>query len=168
MTATGCEALTGLRPSSEKNQLSSEQDQIQRLIRQSKRYDELSKKQRMATCKRLKLDYETEKKWQTAWLLAYTLNDNFNCIKQNKTMELLKAIQSDLGMSTQLQWLNNNQILLLEQVAKLKDKNKFLRNQLKNTTAKLNQAEEDLKKEHLKIEALKAIETNINKKLDNE
>lgn len=170
LTILGCETLSEYRSTSIIKKASNvqKQEQIQRLLRQSKRYDELSNKQRHAACKRLKQDYKKQANWQTAWLLVYTLNDDFNCVKKSKTLKLLKAIKADQGTSTQLQWLNNNQILLLKDLDNYKTKNNNLRKQLKKVHIQLKLAQNALKLENSKIEALKAIETNINKKLDNE
>jgi len=175
LSIQGCETLSEYRPPINVSKASNEQDQLQRLFRQSKRYHELSKKQRQAACKRLKQDYNKKADWQIAWLLVYSLNDEFNCIKLSRSLKLLKEIKSTLDSSSQLVWLNNTQILLLEGLVKYKSKNKFLRSLLKKSQAQLTQSQEeliqtqeDLQKENSKIEALKAIETNINKKLENE
>ncbi len=168
VTTTGCEILSTYQPTSTIFSTSDEQDQIYRLLRQSKRYDELNKRQRLATCKRLKLDYQILSDWKTAWLLVYSLNDDFNCINQDKTLELLKVIQEAQGTSTQLQWLNNNQIILLMDLDKHKTMNNNLSIQLNKTQLQLIKTQEQLKKANSKLQALTAIETNINKKLDNE
>ncbi len=168
LATTGCEIFSTYQPTSTIFSTSDEQDQVYRLLRQSKRYDELNKRQREATCKRLKLDYQILSDWQTAWLLVYSLNDNFNCIHQDKTLELLKVIQAAQGTSTQLQWLNNNQIILLMDLDKHQTMNNDLSIQLNKTQLQLIQTQEQLKKANSKLQALTAIETNINKKLDNE
>ena len=168
LTTQGCETLSKYQPSSTIFSSSDEQDQIYRLVRQSKRYDELSKRKRQATCKRLKLDYQILADWQTAWLLVYSLNDDFNCIDKDKTLELLQAIREAQGTSTQLQWLNNNQIILLMELDKQKTKNKSLSIRLNKAQLEQIQTQQQLKKANAKLQALQAIETNINKKLDNE
>ncbi|NOR69885.1 MAG: hypothetical protein GQ532_09375, partial [Methylomarinum sp.] len=94
-----------------------------------------------------------------------------NCITLKEKLVLLSSIQNMPNVSPQLLWLNNDQIYLLNKLQKLqKLQNKVYRFWRKNKNLKnqLNEAEMQLQQVISKIQALKAIETNINKKLDNE
>lgn len=165
-TTQGCQLINKYRTSAETIPITEEQEQIFSLLRQGKRYDELSDPHRQAVCKRLKLDYQQHADWQTAWLLVYSLNDEFNCISLNDTLILLVAIQAAHGSSSYLHWLNKNQMKLLMDLNTYHKNRNSLRVQLKNSKEQLKDSQELLKKENTKIEELKAIETSINKKLD--
>ncbi len=167
-TIQSCQLIPNYPSSAETILLSDEQEQVFNLLRQGKRYDELSKLHRRAVCKRLQLDYYAHADWQSAWLLAYSLNENFNCVTLNKALKLLKDIQIDKNANAQLQWLNKNQIKLLVYLNNVQKNRNRLRKQLQNSKKQLKNLQEQLTKENNKIEALKAIETSINKKLENE
>lgn len=164
-----------------------EQAQIYNLFIRGMQYSELDKQQRKIACKQLKEDYQTQADWQTAWLLVYGINYNFTCISLNRAVELLHIIETDPNTTTQLQWLNNYQINVLNILQKSETAKANLSNKLKKSQAELEQenskieelkaiesdinkkldnAESQLEKENNKIEALKAIETDMNKKLD--
>ncbi len=137
-----------------------EQAQIYNLFIRGMQYAELDQQQRKIACKQLKEDYQTQADWQTAWLLVYAINYNFTCVSLNRAVELLHVIEIDPSTSTQLQWLNNNQINVLNILQKSQTAKANLSNKLKKSQAELEQ-------ENSKIEELKAIESDINKKLDN-
>ncbi len=132
----------------------SEQMQLHTLILQSVRYQKQNKQQRKLECARLKKSYAVHADWHTAWLLVYALNENFSCVGLTQSLRLLNAIQQTPDLSAQLRWLNKNQIDLLAKLRKVQKAKNALTNQLK--------------KENSKIEALKAIESDIKDKLDNE
>jgi len=161
LSSSGCQIynhdLEPLTISSE----AQEQQQLYNLFKRGMRYRELSKLQQEAECIRLKQDYKTQAYWDTAWLLAYPLNDDFNCVNLDEMLELLNVIQTVPDSNHHLRWLNNNQIDLLTNLDKLQKKSNSLRKQLKT-------AQKRLKKANSKIKALRAIETSINKKLADE
>jgi ATP-dependent Lon protease len=165
LTIQGCQFQNTRQSSPE---TPSEQEQIYRLFRQGRQYAELNKDVQQTICKRLKKDYQTQADWQTAWLLVYSLNTKFNCVSQNETLALLKAINTALEPEGLLLWLNKNQLQSLNEINNLQsninkqqNKNNRLKNQLAVTKKQLEEV-------NSKIQALKAIETSINKKLDNE
>ncbi len=137
------------------------QDKLYSLLIQGKRYQQFTKLQQQAECTKLKHDYQIQAHWHIAWLLVYALNNDFNCLSLDETLDLLNAIQTAQNSSNPLLWLNNNQIELLNDLDKLQKKSNTLRRKLK-------QAQKRLKKSNSKIQALKAIEASINKKLSNE
>lgn len=147
------------------------QEQIYHLLMQGMHYYNLDKKQQQAKCKELQLDYESKPDWQTAWLLVYSLNDEFNCLRLDKTLELLNSIQIMPGVNPQLLWLNENQLKLFTKLNKLHklptqlNQSRKYNNNLRN---KLSEAELQRQQAISKIQALKAIETSINKKLEDE
>lgn len=134
------------------------QEQLNDLFLQGMEYQELNKHQQREKCNSLKQEYKNNPHWQTAWLLVYSLNSNFSCLNLNKTLVLMNKIQNTSGIHTQLLWLNQNQINLIKTLQK---SNNSLQNQLNETEIQLQQVIN-------KIQALRAIETSINKKLDNE
>jgi len=141
-----------------------DQDQIQRLLKYGKQYDELSKEQRRSTCKQLKQDYEKQGNWQTAWLLVYSLNDNFNCVSLKKSLAMLNTIQTMENPNKQLQWLNKNQLKLLNNLNTLQKQNNKVHKRNRYIHTKLDQAKQQLEELNAKIQDLKAIETSINRK----
>ena len=152
----GCQNLTEYRSHPAIQEERGNQELVNKLFLQGMQYQELSKQQQQTKCNKLKQDYQAQTNWQTAWLLVYSLNTNFSCINLNKTLDLLNDIQNTPGVNAQLLWLNKNQIQLLNNLQK---KNNSLQNQLNETEIQLQQVISQ-------IEALKAIETSINKKLD--
>ena len=138
-----------------------EQAQIYNLFIRGMRYSELDESQLKIACKQLKEDYASQADWQIAWLLVYAVNHNFSCISLNKASELLHAIEADPSVSNQLQWINHHQINVLDILQK------SLTNKA-NLMVKLKKAQAELEQENNKIEELKAIESDINKKLDDD
>jgi len=137
-----------------------EQIQLYNLLVRGGRYAELAEQQRKIACKQLKEDYRIQADWQTAWLLVYAVNHNFNCIKISRAIELLHIMAANPDTSTALKWMNSNQINVLNSLQELQIEKAKVSNRLKR-------AQRQLKQENSKIEELKAIETEINKKLDN-
>ena len=165
LTTQGCQLLNTFQSPSA---AASEQEQIYRLLQQGRRYAELDEPVQQTICTRLKKDYQTQADWQTAWLLVYSLNTTFNCVNQNETQDLLKAINTALEPEGLLLWLNRNQLQSFNEINSLQSKiskQQRKNNRLKN---KLAVAKKQLEEVNAKIQALKAIETSINKKLDNE
>jgi len=165
LSIQGCQFLNTLQSSTA---TPSEQEQIYRLLQQGRSYAELNKSVQQTLCERLKKDYQTQADWQTAWLLVYSLNATFNCVSQNETEALLKAINTALEPEGLLLWLNKNQLQSLNEINSLQSK--INKQQRKNSRLKnqLTAAKKQLEEVNAKIQALKAIETSINKKLDNE
>jgi len=168
LTIQSCQTFNPFQSSENTIEMLNEQEQIYHLLRQGRSYAELNKPVQQTLCKRLKKDYQTQADWQIAWLLIYSLNADFNCINQKETLVLLKAINTTLEPDALLLWLNKNQLQSLNEINSLqnnikkqKKKNNSLKNQLAVT-------EKELEEVNSKIQALKAIETSINKKLDNE
>jgi hypothetical protein len=141
-------------------------DQIHSLLQLGKQYRKLSKEGLPDACKQLELDYLHQKDWQSAWLLVYLLNEDFNCVNQTKTLKLLKAIQSDKEFSTYLKWLNHNQIVLITKLISLQTKNNNFKKKNNALATQLNEAETQLQDVISKIQALKVIETTINQKTE--
>lgn len=137
-----------------------EQIQLYKLLVRGGRYAELEEQQRKIACKQLKEEYRIQADWQTAWLLVYAVNHNFNCINISRAIELLHIMVANPDTSTALQWMNSNQINVLNSLQELQIEKAKVSNRLKR-------AQRQLKQENSKIEELKAIETEINKKLDN-
>ena len=138
-----------------------EQEELYVLLMQGKRYQQFTKPQQQAECAKLKQEYQTQAHWHTAWLLVYALNYDFSCVSLDETQSLLNTIQTAYSRNNPLLWLNKNQIKLLADLDKFQKKSNTLRR-------KLIQAQKRLKKANSKIQALKAIEASINKKLSNE
>jgi len=166
LTLQGCQLLSSpnLSAKVESTEAELEQDQIHRLLRQGIRYDTLSTEERHVVCKRLKLDYQEHEDWQTAWLLIYSLNKNFDCINAKQTLILLKTIHAKKDFNLHLQWLNNNQIQLLNKLNRLQSRNNLFQRKNNSLKSKLNEAEVQLQDVISKIQALKIIETTINQK----
>lgn len=171
LSTQACRTMPWVKPEEvaiPENPVSADQQQIIRLLRQGDRYEALNSAERLVVCKRLLLDYQQQADWQTAWLLIYALNDKFSCVGQKETIKLLHAIQEDKGTSPSLLWINRILIpnykslrTLQLQLNKYYSKNKGLRTQLQDAETQLQQVIS-------KIQALKEIETSINKKLDDE
>lgn len=168
LACQGCQVLSQYVPYSSTAESPGKQELTVQLFSQSIRYKELPLLKKQEKCKSLKQRYQTDHDWQVAWLLAYSFNDGYACTSLKEKLLLLRLIQNTPDVSPQLLWLNNNQINLINKLQSLQAKvDKF---QKKNYHLKhqLNDAEIQLKEVISKIQALKAIETNINKKLDDE
>ena len=131
------------------------------LMQQARVYQGYGKLQQQRECDRLKQIYKTTGTWQIQWLLVYALNNEFSCYNVEQTIEILAALELAMAPDIPLHGLNKNQIKLHTELHKLEKKTKSLRWKLKSSQKKL-------KKANAKLEALKAIETSINKKLDEE
>ncbi len=145
-----------------------EQQQIYQLFRLGELYSDLDQRQQQSLCKKLIEDYQQQADWQSAWLLVFSLNQNFSCLNLNKSLKMLTDIQTKQETDSPLSWLNKNQLLLLNKQKNLQSKkNRFYRKNL-TLQKQLNETETQLQDVIYKIQALKAIETNINRKLDTE
>jgi len=164
LTIQSCQTFDAFQSSQKKAETLSEQEQIYRLLRQGRSYAELKKPVQQTLCKRLKKDYQTQADWQISWLLVYSLNTDFHCINQKETLALLKEINTALEPDTLLLWLNKNKIQSLNKINSLQ---RNIRRQLKKNNSLKNQlaiTKKELEDVNAKIQALKAIETGINKK----
>lgn len=169
MSAQGCQLIRDYQflskeQPSRQSEAEKGHDQMFSLLRQGKRYSELSKQEQRVVCKQLTLDYQQHKDWQTAWLLIYALNQNFTCVSQSDTVILLQKIEKNTEVSPSLQWLNTNQIELLKKLNTLQIKVNSFQIKNHNLKSQLNEAEEQLQDVISKIQALKVIETTINQK----
>ena len=131
-----------------------EQVQLINLFAQSAKYHDFDNKKKQQLCEQFKQDYKQTSDWQAAWILVYGLNDNFKCMKLSESLTLLKTLQKSVEINSQLYWLNEQQIKLLAD--------------LLSSKRRIYSLSTKLKKENSKIEALKAIESDINDKLDGE
>lgn len=152
-----------------------QQGQVYDLIKRTQQYSVLNKKQSMLACKELTQEYDKNPDWQVAWVLVYALNSDYSCVKLGDAIKLVDTIQMQQGAGLQLQWLNKMQIKVLEDIKRQYNKNSSLRGQLKESKEQLaiTQEQMEIAQEQLielssKIQALKAIESSINKKLDYE
>ena len=161
LSCSSCQFHTGDQESLIISSDPEQQEELYSLLMQGKRYQQFSKLQQQTECRKLKHDYQIQSNWRTAWLLVYALNNDFSCVSLDETLEMLNTIQTAQNSTESLLWLNKNQIELLANLDKLQKKSASLRKQLKK-------AQKRLKKANSKIQALKAIETSINKKLGNE
>ncbi len=138
-----------------------DQDQMNDFFIQGMQYANLNKQQQQTECQQLKLEYQTKPDWRTAWFLTHSLNDEFSCLSLKETIDFLQSIDASNEMYAPLQWPNKRQIKLLVLLLEYQKKAKSLRWQLKGTQKRLKEA-------NSKIQALKAIEASINKKLDDQ
>lgn len=169
LTAQSCQLLPLPPPKKESTKNRQDQTQLFHLFRQGERYSKLSTKEKKTICRRLTLDFQKQKDWQTAWLLVYSLNNNFNCLGLEKTRNLLVAIQSTHNLNSTLYWLNSNQINIFDNLNTLQSKNdsfqaknKLIKKSNKKLKKQLNKTKTKLKDINHKIQALKEIETTIN------
>lgn len=182
LISLGCQAPSSYKKSTKiPGKISIDHKQVFILFTEGMHNQDLTKREQISKCNQLKKGYQTNPNWQTAWLMVYTLNEDYSCMNQKETLNLFKKIQIMPGVSPQLLWLNKSQILwhsklkqsgklqskikqsgkLQSKLNKVQKKNNSLQNQLEITKNKLEQV-------NSKIQALKTIETNINKKLDKE
>jgi len=131
-----------------------EQVQLIDLFARSAKYHDFDNKKKQQLCEQFKQDYKQTSDWQAAWILIYGLNDNFKCMKLSESLTLLKTLQKSVEVNSQLYWLNEQQIKLLAD--------------LLSSKRRIYSLSTKLKKENSKIEALKAIESDINNKLEGE
>lgn len=171
LSTQACQLFTQKKLTPQAHIEPSNQEQAFNILAQGMQYYKLDEQQQLAKCKEVKLDYKIKPSWQTAWLLTYSLNDEFRCLNLDKTLELLNSIQIMPGVNPQLLWLNKNQIQLfikLNKLHQLPTKLYRSRKQNNNLQNQLNETEIQRQKALSKIQALKAIETSINKKLNDE
>lgn len=151
------------------------QGQAYDLLKRTQQYFVLNKKQKALACEELRLEYDQNPDWQVAWVLVYALNSDFSCVQLGEAIAMLGAIQTQQSVGLQLQWLNTVQIKVLESMKEQYNQNRRLRNKLKKseeqlaiTQEQMTIAQDQLIELSSKIQALKAIESSINKKLDYE
>jgi len=152
-----------------------QQGQVYDLLKRTQQYSVLNKKQSTRACQELTQEYDNNPDWQVAWMLVYALNSDFSCVKLGDAIKLIDTIQAQQSAGLQLQWLNKAKIKVLKDIKKQYNKNSRLRSQLKEserqlviTQEQMGIAQDQLIELSSKIQALKAIENSINKKLDYE
>lgn len=171
----GCQLLNSSRPPTKEKVIETgeQHDQVHYLLRLGNQYSKLSKEGQQQACKQLIIDHKVQGDWQSAWLIVYLLNNNFNCLTQTESLQFLKTIELNKNVAVPLKWLNRNQINLLNDLISsqnkknsFKRKNNNLKTELNNVKIQLEQAEIQLKEVISKIQALKIIETTINQKTE--
>ncbi len=169
LTSLGCQNLKDSLKSLVT--LDDQNHQMQRLLNYGEQYNELGKEQRRSLCKKLKQDFKTQDNWETAWLLVYSLNDNFNCVSLKESLSMLNSIQNAKNPNKHLQWINKNQIKLLnnlnnfqKQNNKVHKRNRYIHTKLDQSKQQLEELNAKLEELNAKIQELKAIETSIYKK----
>jgi len=173
LTSSGCQLLTDWETSF--NNSAEKQDKVDviedpqleqsyQLLQLSNLYGGKSAKEQKIICEQLKDNYEVQKDWHTAWLIAYSVNSNFNCVNIKKTLGLLKNIQQQQQVSSLLYQLNYNQIQILKKLSYLQSKNWNFRHKNNILKKEITEAEIQLQEVIAKIQALKVIETTINQK----
>jgi len=173
-TSQGCESLKGFKfpllsdSTKHDNKLEQEnkleQDEIYLLLKQSNQYSHYPTDKKKTLCNRLKLAYKKHNNWKTAWFIAYSFNDSFNCVSLKKKRVLLEFIKPKIKESSPLYSVNLNQIKLLKKLSYLQSNNKKIKSKYNSLKIKLNKTETELQTIISKIQALKVIETTINKK----
>ncbi len=164
----GCQTMTQYMPHfTTQRDADHKKPPLYTLFQQGMKYQQMTEAQQQVQCNKLKQAYKVEAKWQTAWLLVNSLNDDFKCISLIETIALVASIEKAPEMSPTVLWLNKNQAQLFNKlkskqikVLGLDEKNKQLQAQIKRGETQIKQAVD-------KIKALKSIETHVNKKLDN-
>jgi|GEM_PF-2246358 len=173
LTSSGCQLLTdwkaSLNDSTEESAITVKKatlqvEQSNQLLQLSNLYGSKTAKEQKFICEQLKADYKVEKNWHTAWLIAYSVNSNFNCANIKKTLGLLKYIQQQQEASCPLYQLNINQIKILKKLSYLQSKNWNFKHKNKVLKKEITEAEIQLQEVISKIQALKVIETTINQK----
>jgi len=135
------------------------QQQLYSLLEQGMQQQNLDKNQKQLKCESLKQNYHQKADWQIAWLLVFLSDAEFNCINSHEKKEILNSFANSKEVMQPLHWLTINQSYLLSSISQLKKKNKALKKQLNNAKKLIIESNQ-------KIEALKAIEDGINKKLN--
>ena len=138
------------------------------LLLTGEEYNKLNKNKKIKKCNQLKQAYQVQAYWQTAWLLVNAINDDFSCLNSVQTLNLLNTIKNTQTESTELLWLNNNQINLVSKLVESKQEIIESNLEINYLRRELEQSEQLLRQYFSKIQELKTIETNINKKLEDE
>jgi len=169
LTSSGCQLLTDWEasfnnPGEVEVPVATQFEQSNQLLQLSNLYGGKTQQEQKLICEQLKSKYETKKSWLTAWLIAYSVNNSFNCVNLKETLALLKNIQEQQVVSSPLYQLNNNQIEILKKLSSLQSKNWNFRRKNNVLKKEITEAEIQLKEVISKIQALKVIETTINQK----
>ncbi len=171
VTSSGCQLLTDIHSTfydttddSVKVPAKFKIQQLYPLLEDSTVYSSMSVKQQKIICEQLKSAYKIQKDWQTAWLMAYSVNQNFTCLSLVDTLNILTKIQQQQPPASPLYWLNIHQINLLNKLSYLQSKNKKFKRKNKLLKENLNKTTLQLQDIVSKIQALKIIETTINQK----
>ncbi len=133
--------------------------QLYNFLKQGMQQHKLDKNQKQLKCESLKQNYHQKADWQTAWLLVFSSDAEFSCINLHEKRGILNSFANSKEVIQPLHWLTVNQNYLLSSISQLKKKNKALKRQLNNAKKLVIESNQ-------KIEALKAIEDGINKKLN--
>jgi len=173
LTSSGCQLLTDWEASFNNPaedtgidgvQVATQLEQSYQILQLSNLYGSKTLQEQKLICEQLKSKYEVKKSWLTAWLIAYSVNNNFNCVNIKGTLALLKSIQQLQGVSSPLYQLNSNQIQILKKLSYLQTKNWNFRHKNSVLKKEITEAEVQLQEVISKIQALKVIETTINQK----
>ncbi len=158
----GCQLLNSSRLNS------AEQEQIDKIFFQASQYSSISDKEQLSSCEKLKNEYSKTEHWPAAWLMLYSLNKDFKCINLSDSIKLSKVLQNNENFAEQLKFLNQHQIHLFNQMQELQHTNFQYKKNNHALKSKLKHVDGKLKDLSSKIQALKIIETTLNKKLSDD
>ncbi|MDG4811574.1 hypothetical protein P8629_01015 [Hydrogenovibrio sp. 3SP14C1] len=136
------------------------------LLTQGNYYAGLTGEHRQIVCHKLHKLYQQDKgPWQAGWLLAYSFSGEKSCITHEQRRSIVQSLQDQSVLNHQLSWLNVSYIQTLDTIDTLKARNGALSDKLteKDTLHQQLQQENALLKSQ--IQALKAIEKNLNKRI---
>lgn len=143
-----------------------EQRQVFNLFVQGMKFQALSPEQQKLECNILKKSYQQDLEWHAGWLLVFLSGDKFTCIELSEKLEIMKSMAKTKNQLLPLDWLNKNQIYLLNTIRDVSRENVRLKDDLNKVNVNLSKVNVNLNEINSKIDALKAIENGINEKLD--
>lgn len=139
---------------------------VAHLLTQANYYANLTGKHRQTVCHKLsKLYQQDQGSWQAGWLLAYSFSGEKSCISHEQRRSILQSLHDQPVLNPQLKWLNTAYIQTLDIIDALKARNASLSDKIvqKNSQEQHLQQENALLKSQ--IQALKAIEKTLNKRI---
>ncbi len=133
------------------------------------RFASLSNKKKQIECNQLRFKFNVLDDWISGWSLAYAINEYPACGTMSEGINILKKIRDTKLNSEQIEWLINHQIILFEQlkkVKKLKEERKRLNQEVKSAKEQLSNCQSEKESMAKKLLELKSIETSINQRLE--
>lgn len=142
---------------------------VAHLLTQANYYANLTGNHRQTVCHKLRKLYQQDQgPWQAGWLLAYSFSGEKSCISHAQRRSILQLLQDQAVLNPQLKWLNTSYIQTLDTIDALKARNTSLSDKMMQKDSQQQQLQQENALLKSQIQALKAIEKTLNKRIDDD
>lgn len=132
------------------------------------RFSKYSAEQKKTECHKLRFKFSAIQDWDSGLALSYAITDFPECGTSKEGLNILAKLEQAKDQPHQLTWLIHHQQKLLWRLKKIQQQNRYLKRSLKRTKEALMNSLGDNNTMELKLIELKAIETSINQRLENQ